>query len=126
MTASAEDEASIDVTDALASLDAIEDDTPAAHLAWLRVSVCEERLAAVFAPLSVEGELARTGAVFAAIAARDPVRAFALIERYRVDATTALRDQLSRLETDAGVIWSALRAVHAPSRFSFLVATETW
>ena len=79
------------------------------HAVWTAIASAEERLAAIFPPISWEGEVARLGAVAAALAAEDPLRAFALSARYEVDATAWLRDELARVAPRAEAMWQAQR-----------------
>lgn len=58
---------------------------PLAATQWALVSHIEEELAELLPADTVEGQVSRSGAVTAALAAQEPARATELFERYRAE-----------------------------------------
>jgi hypothetical protein len=93
------------VTEAIRRAETLEDlRAPGAHKAYSDVSLLEEKVAEFLPASDPEGALARRGAVRAALAAREPIRAQQLAERFltETDADAELRAGLRSLfeETD--------------------------
>jgi hypothetical protein len=79
-----EDELDSLVTGAILRAEVLQDEgSPSAASAWREVLEYERLLAQITAPTSVEGGVARVGAVFAALAAGDRVEATRLAELFR-------------------------------------------
>lgn len=90
---------------------------------WLDLSVLHERLAALFPASTYAGAGPRVSAVISALAAEDPLRAWALIARYEGEALDAQsREDLARLGEEAMTIYTAIRQGGA---VSFVTLAET-
>jgi hypothetical protein len=73
-----------------------------AQNAFREVSELEEALAALISPKDVEGEIARLGAISAALSAGEPLRASQLAERFAGDDLSGLaRTKLDELRAQA-------------------------
>lgn len=92
------------VTEAIRRAETLEDlGAPGTSLAYLDLSLLEERIAETLPACDPEGALARRGAVRAALAARDMERARRLVERYLAEPETndELREQILELVKQA-------------------------
>lgn len=78
------DELNVEVTRAILSAERLPSGAPEASAAWARVSAAEEALAEAHPAGTVEGDVARAGAVRAAARAGDSARARALSLRYGI------------------------------------------
>ena len=85
--------------------------SPAADAAYGEVSVLEQRVARTMPADTIEGALARVGAVAAALRASDWLRATMLVDEYLRGASGDLRQELESLAKEAD---SGLRAVAEP------------
>lgn len=84
------------VTTAIVHAERIPAGTPEARSAFRHVSVLEESIARITEPRSVQGEIARCGAVTAALSAGESLRVHELVKRYQAED---VRDEIrSRLE----------------------------
>lgn len=72
---------------------------PGAPTAWLDVSLLEEEISRILPTSDPEGEIARRGAVRAAVTANQPLRARELVSRFSMepDVTHALCSELAAL-----------------------------
>jgi hypothetical protein len=92
------------VTEAIRRAETLEDlGAPGTSLAFLDLSLLEERIAEAVAASDAEGALARRGAVRAALSAGEIERARQLVERFLAEPGTngELRDELLQLVTQA-------------------------
>lgn len=95
----------------------------ASTLAWQDVSILSERLATFFPSRTYAGAGPRIGAVIAAIASADALRAWALLARYEeegVDPETS--ESLRLLDEEATVLYLGIRQGGA---VSFVTVPET-
>ena len=70
------------VTDAILAAERLPPGSREAEEAFRKVGLIEEEIAAALAVDDVEGEIARVGAVTAALSAHDPLHALLLVDRY--------------------------------------------
>ena len=109
------------ITEAIRRAESLEDlGAPGALAAHLDVSLLEEKIAEILPAADPEGALARRGAVRAALAARQLVRAQELAERYLAEdgADAASRAELLRLVEQADRS-TAARYPHVAALFGF-------
>jgi hypothetical protein len=114
------------VTDAILRAEALPPGSWDAERAFREVMDLEEEIATIVGAQTVEGEVARLGAVSAALSAGEPLRALQLSERYLPDALSdsarAKLEDLAReaeAEVDRGL---AKGATVAPVRFQLRAA----
>ena len=93
------------VTDAILRAEALPPGSWEAQQAFLDVANIEEEIAMILGANSVDGEIARLGAVAAALSAKEPLRAVHLGERYLADALSEsagakLRELLDEANAD--------------------------
>lgn len=90
------------VTDAIVRAEALKPGSWEAESAFREVSELEEAIAATIGTRDVEGEIARVGAVSAALSAREALRAVQLADRYlHDDLSDGARAKLEELRTQA-------------------------
>jgi hypothetical protein len=99
------DELNRSVTSAILRAEALPPSSWEAERAFRDVAELEEEIAAIVGAHTVEGEVARLGAVTASMSAGDLVRAVQLAERYLADALSAgshakLRELRDEAETE--------------------------
>lgn len=88
------------VTDAIVRAEALKPGSWEAESAFREVSELEEAIAATIGTRDVEGEIARVGAVSAALSAREALRAVQLADRYlHDDLSDGARAKLEELRT---------------------------
>ncbi|MBM3459636.1 MAG: hypothetical protein FJX77_14030 [Armatimonadetes bacterium] len=93
-----EDELDILVSVAIRRAEVLaEEGDPGTPAAWREVRLYEELLSRITAPTTVEGGVARVGAVYAALAAGDRLDAEELAEKYRAEGLTD--ERRARLDT---------------------------
>jgi hypothetical protein len=80
------DELNRRVTNAIIQAESLPAGSREAREAFHHVSTLEESIAALLPPDDLEGEIARLGAVTAALSARDPLRALQLAEQFLAEA----------------------------------------
>lgn len=86
------------VTAAILHAERIRPGTPEARSAFRHVSVLEHSIAKITPPQSLEGEIARCGAVTAALSAGRSLRVFELVKRYQAeDIRPEIRIKLDEL-----------------------------
>ncbi len=96
------DELNATVTGAILRAESLPSDSWEAQAAFRFVADLEEEIATVVGAHTVEGEIARLGAISAALSAGEPLRALQFAERYRTDALApAVRAKLDQLVRDA-------------------------
>jgi hypothetical protein len=93
----------IDVTSAILEAEALPAGSWAAERAFRDVAELEQEIAAIMGAQTVQGEVARLGAVSASLSAGEPLRAIQLAERYLVDglgerSRAKLQDLLAEAE----------------------------
>lgn len=107
------DELNRSVTSAILRAEALPPGSWEAERAFREVAELEEELAAIVGAHTVQGEVARLGAVTASISAGDLVRAVQLAERYLDDAlSNGSRVKLQQLRDEAE---AAIAALDAPN-----------
>jgi hypothetical protein len=120
------DQMNRDVTIAILRAEALPSGSWEAERAFRNVAELEEEIAAIVGAHTVEGEVARLGAVTASMSAGDLVRAVQLAERYLADAlSTGSRAKLAELrdEAEAEIARAALGAPNVdPVRFNLRAA----
>lgn len=84
------------VTDAILRAERLPAGTTEAEDAFREVGRLEESIASITSPDEVEGEIARLGAVTAALSAADPLHALLLMERYLTEGVS--REAASKLD----------------------------
>lgn len=84
------------VTDAITVAESLPKDSPRAWMAFREVSHLEEQIARSTQPGDVEGEIARVGAVAAALRASEPLRAVQLAQTFVGEGLAA--DVAAKLE----------------------------
>lgn len=91
-----------DVTDAIVHAESLPTDSPEAREAFREVGRLEEAIAQLTPADDVEGEIARLGAVTAALSAGDPLRALWLADRFLADGVAPeITEKLGALATEA-------------------------
>lgn len=91
-----------EVTAAIFHAEAFPTGTRESEEAFIRVSELEARIADITGVRSIQGEIARVGAVLAAVSARAPARALLLVERYRAqDLSPGIRARVENLAVQA-------------------------
>jgi len=107
------DELNRSVTSSILRAEALPPGSWEAERAFREVAELEEELAAIVGAHTVQGEVARLGAVTASISSGDLVRAVQLAERYLVDAlSNGSRVKLQQLRDEAE---TAIAALDAPN-----------
>ena len=90
------------VTTAILRAEALPPGSWEAERAFREVAEIEQELAAIVGAQTVQGEVARLGAVAASLSAGDPLRAVQLAERYLEDALSdRSRTRLEQLHAEA-------------------------
>lgn len=92
------------VTEAIRRAEVLDEiGAPGARLAYLDVSLLEERIASLFPPSNAEGAIARRGAISAAIAAHEFQRAKELVAKFISEsgASVSICADLTKLGTEA-------------------------
>jgi hypothetical protein len=98
------DELNARVTSAILHAERLAPDSFEALSAFREVSRLEESIARLTSPGEIEGEIARVGAITAALSASDPLLALELIDRYRQDdVSKEVLQKLEGLEAEAEV-----------------------
>ncbi len=82
------DDLNIRVTDAILRAERLPEGSTEAEEAFRKVGRLEESIASITPPEDLEGEIARLGAVTAALSAADPLHALLLVERYLAEGVT--------------------------------------
>jgi hypothetical protein len=96
------DELNRRVTNAIIRAESLPAGSREAWEAFHEVSVLEESIAAVVPADDIEGEIARLGAVTAALSAGEPLRALQLAERFLAEIPALeIADKLRQLVTEA-------------------------
>jgi hypothetical protein len=97
------------VTDAITIAEGLPKDSPESRTAFHEVSLLEEQIATLTQPTDVEGEIARLGAVAAALSANEPRRAVQLGQTYLADGPgDEIKSKLAAMLDDANDAISAL------------------
>jgi hypothetical protein len=114
------------VTAAILRAEALPAGSPDSQVAFLQVADLEEEIATIVGVRTAEGEIARLGAVQAALSGGDPLRALRLGERYRTDglsdrAQAKLLDLLKEADADIDRRVAATPNID-PLRFTILAA----
>lgn len=90
------------VTTAILGAERLPPGSPEAEEAFRKVGLLEESIASLTPSDDLEGEIARLGAVTAALSAGDPLRALVLVDRYRAEApSTEVARKLEALREQA-------------------------
>jgi hypothetical protein len=97
------------VTEAILRAEAAAPDSVQAGYLYREVSELEERISEITPSESIEGIVARVGAVTAALDAHDWVRASRLAEAYLVGAPADLAEELKRLLAEADDVGRRVR-----------------
>ena len=114
------------VTNAIIRAEALPPRTWEAQRAFREVADLEEEIATIIGARTAAGEIARLGAITAALSAGEPLRALQLGERYLADGLSEgsrakLRELLA--EADAEIGRDAISAPHvSPVRYSLHAA----
>ncbi|TMQ02260.1 MAG: hypothetical protein E6J90_00895 [Deltaproteobacteria bacterium] len=96
------DELNHRVTNAILRAESLPAGSQEAWEAFHEVSALEESIAALLPPDDLEGEIARLGAVAAALSAGEPLRALQLAERFRSDGLAPeIAEKLRQLAKEA-------------------------
>ena len=96
------DDLNKNVTDAILRAEALPAGSWEAQRAFREVADIEEEIATIVGASTVEGEIARLGAVAAALSAGEPLRAIQFGERYPLDALSeSARRKLEELLKEA-------------------------
>lgn len=97
------------VTDAITLAESLPKDSPGCWAAFREVSALEERIALLTDADDVEGEIARLGAVSAALSANEPLRAVQLGEAYQQERLAQdIKARLAALVHEANVMLHGL------------------
>jgi hypothetical protein len=112
------------VTAAILPAERLPVDSFEALTAFREVWQLEAAIAGITPPDDVEGEIARVGAVTAALSAREPLKALQLIDCYQHEAlANEVVEKLSALEAEAHTELSKVRAATVrPVRFTLRAA----
>ena len=89
------------VTSAILRAEALPAGSWAAQRAFREVADLEEEIATIVGARTVDGEIARVGAVAAALSAGEPLRAIQLAERYLDTLSDGARAKLEELAREA-------------------------
>jgi hypothetical protein len=90
------DDLNVRVTDAILRAERVPAGSTEAEEAFREVGRLEESIANITPPEDLEGEIARLGAVTAALSAADPLHALLLVERYLAEGVS--REAASKLD----------------------------
>jgi hypothetical protein len=97
------------VTDAITIAEGIPKDSPESWTAFREVSMLEEEIARLTSADDVEGEIARLGAVAAALSANEPLRAVQIGQRYLAEDLAAdIKSKLAAMLDEANKAISTL------------------
>jgi pyruvate-formate lyase-activating enzyme len=112
------------VTDAILRAERLPADSFEALAAFREVWQLEAAIASITPPDDVEGEIARVGAVTAALSAREPLKALQLIDQYRHETLAhEVLEKLNTLQAEAQAELSNVRAATVrPVRFKLRAA----
>ena len=119
------DSLNADVTAAILRAEALLPDSWEAQQAFREVGALEEEIAAVVGASDIEGEIARLGAVTAALSAGEPLGAVQLAERYLADGLTGsalLKLEELLKEADAAIDALPTNPNVQPIRFTLVAA----
>jgi hypothetical protein len=101
------------VTEAILRAERLPPGSDAAQRAFREVGVVEESIASLVPADDLEGEIARRGAVMAALSAADPLRALSLLDRFLaedISPEAAASLEALRSEANADLDEGALKA----------------
>jgi len=102
-------ELNLRVTDAITHAESLPKDSPESWTAFREVSLLEEQIARLTPSDDLEGEIARLGAVAAALSANEPLRAVRLGETYLAEALADdIKSKLKLMLADVDAALTAL------------------
>lgn len=114
------------VTEAILRAERLPVGSDRAQEAFREVGRLEEAIAGLTSAHDIEGEIARLGAVTAALSAAEPLRALVLVERYLAEGASpaaAAKLEALRAEADADLAEVASKAPPVrPVRYTLLAA----
>lgn len=114
------------VTDAILRAERLPVGSDQAQEAFREVGRLEETIAELTSAHDIEGEIARLGAIAAALSAAEPLRALVLVERYLAEGASpgaAAKLEALRAEADADLADVASKAPPVrPVRYTLLAA----
>lgn len=112
------------VTDAILRAERLPADSFEALATFREVWQLEAAIARITSPDDVEGEIARVGAVTAALSAREPLKALQLVDQYQRETLAhEVLERLNTLQAEAQTELSKVRAATVrPVRFTLRAA----